>query len=48
MEVSNLNKECVKSRFRDSAYRSFKQVAKISEKRVNLKEGKALNLAFII
>ena len=31
LEVSNLNKECVKSRLRDGTYTSFKQVPKISE-----------------
>ena len=30
--VSNLNEECVKSRLQDSAYISFQQVSKISEK----------------
>ena len=32
LEVSNLNKECVKSRLWDTAYISFKQVSNISEK----------------
>ena len=32
LEVSNLDKECVKSRLRDSAYTSFKQVSKILRK----------------
>ena len=41
--ISNLNKECVKSRLRDSAYTSFKQVSKISEKNLSNKEVKALN-----
>ena len=43
LEVSNLNKECVKSRLRDSAYRSCKQVSKISEKNLSKEEVKALN-----
>ena len=42
LEVSNLNKECVKSRLRD-AYRSFKEVSKISEKNLSKEEVKALN-----
>ena len=41
--ISNLNKECVKSRLRDSAYTSFKQVSQISEKNLSNKEVKALN-----
>ena len=32
LEVSNLNKECVKSRLRDSAYTSFKQVLRFLRK----------------
>ena len=32
LEISNFNKECVKSILRNSAYASFKQVSKISEK----------------
>ena len=43
LEVSNLNKECVKSRLPDSAYTSFKQVSKISEKNLSKEEVKALN-----
>ena len=43
LEVNNLNKECVKSRLRDRAYRSFKQVSKISEKKFSTKEVKALS-----
>ena len=43
LEVSNLNKECVKSRLRDSANTSFKQVSKISEKNLSKEEVKALN-----
>ena len=37
LEIINLDKECVKSRLRDSAYTLFKQVSKISEK--NLSNG---------
>ena len=43
LEVSNLNKDCVKSRLRDSAYTSFKQVSKISEKNLSKGEVGALN-----
>ena len=43
LEVSNLKKECVKSRLRDSTYTSFKQVSKISEKNLSKEEVKALN-----
>ena len=43
LEVSNLNKECVKSRLRDSAYTSFKQISNISEKHLSKEEVKALN-----
>ena len=43
LEVSNLNKECIKSRLRDSANTSFKQVSKISEKNLSREEVKALN-----
>ena len=43
LEVSNLNKECVKSRLRDSAYTSFKQISNISEKNISKEEVKALN-----
>ena len=32
LRVSNLNEECVEGRLQDSAYISFKQVSKISEK----------------
>ena len=42
LEVSNLNKECVKSRLRDSTYTSFKQVSKISEKNLSKDKVKAL------
>ena len=43
MEVSKLNKECVKSRLRDSANTSFKQVSKISKKYISKGEVKVLN-----
>ena len=43
LKVSNLNKECVKSRLGDSAYTSFKQVSNISEKNLSKEEVKALN-----
>ena len=43
LEISNLNKECVKSRLRDSAYASFKQISKISAKNLSKEEIKALN-----
>ena len=43
MEVSKLNKECVKSKLRDSASTSFKQVSKISEKNLSIEEVKALS-----
>ena len=43
MKVSNLNKECVKSRLGDSAYTSFKQVSNISEKNLSKEEVKTLN-----
>ena len=43
LEVSNLNKECVKSKLRDSTYTSFKQVSKISEKNLSKEEVKELN-----
>ena len=45
-EVSNLNKECVKSRLRDSAYTSFKQVSKISETNLS-KEDKGNNIVIL-
>ena len=32
LDTGNFNKECVKSRLRDSAYSSFKKVSKISDK----------------
>ena len=41
--IGNFNKECVKSRLRDSAYSSFKQTSKISEKNLSREEVKALN-----
>ena len=43
LDVSNLNKECVKSRLQNSAYTSFKQFSKISEKNLSKEEVKALN-----
>ena len=43
LEVSNLNKEYVKSRLVDSTYISFKQFSKISEKNPSKKEVKAFN-----
>ena len=41
LEVSNLNKECVKSRLRDSAYTPLEQVSKISEESLSKEEVKA-------
>ena len=32
LNICNFNKECVKSKLQDSAYSSFKQVCKISDK----------------
>ena len=43
IEISNFNKECVKSRHRDSAYISFKQISNISLKNLSTEELKALN-----
>ena len=43
MDISDFNKECVKSRLWDSAYASFKQVSKISDKNLSREEVKALN-----
>ena len=43
LEVSNHNKECLKSTLRDRAYTSFKQVSKISEKNLSKEKAKALN-----
>ena len=43
LDTGNFNKECVKSRLRDSAYSSFEQVSKISDKNLSKKEVKALN-----
>ena len=43
LEVSNLNKECVRSRLPDGVYTSFKQVSKISEKNLSKQEVKVLN-----
>ena len=43
LEVGNLNKECANSRLRDSAYTSFKQVSKVSQKNLSKEEVKAPN-----
>ena len=43
MEVSKLNKKCVKSKLRDSASTLFKQVSKVSEKNLSIEEVKALS-----
>ena len=43
LDISDFNKECVKSRLRDRAYTSFKQVSKISDKNISREEVKALN-----
>ena len=43
LDIGDFNKECVKSRLRDSAYSSFKQVSRISDKTVSREEVKALN-----
>ena len=43
LDIENFNKECVKSRLRDSTYSSFKQVSKISDKNLTREEVKALN-----
>ena len=32
LDIGNFNEECVRSRLRDSAYSSFKQVSKISDR----------------
>ena len=42
MDIGDFNKECVKSRLRDSAYSSFKQVSRISDKNRSREEIKAL------
>ena len=43
MDIGDFNKECVKSRLRDSAYSSFKYVSRISDKNLSREEVKALN-----
>ena len=43
MGIGNFNKKCVKSILWDSAYSSFKQVSKISDKNISREEVKALN-----
>ena len=43
MDIGDFNKECVKSRLRDRAYSSFKQVSRISNKSLSREEVKALN-----
>ena len=43
LDIGDINKECVKSRLRDSAYSSFKQVSRISDKNLSREEVKALN-----
>ena len=42
-DIGDYNKECVKSRLGDSAYSSFKQVSRISDKNLSREEVKALN-----
>ena len=41
--IGNFQKECVKSRLWHSAYSSFKQVSRTSEKNLSREEVKALN-----
>ena len=43
LDIGEFNKECVKSRLRDSAYSSFKQVSRISDKNLSREDAKALN-----
>ena len=43
MDIGDFNKECVKSRLRDSAYSSFKQVSRISDKNLSREDVKPLN-----
>ena len=43
LDIDNFNEECVKSRLRDSAYSSFKQVFKMSDKNLSKERVKALN-----
>ena len=42
-DIGNFNKECVKSRLRNSVYSSFKQASRISDKDLSREEVKALN-----
>ena len=39
LNICNFNKECVKSKLQDSAYSSFKQVCKISDKNPSQRGG---------
>ena len=43
LDIGDFNKEFVKSRLRDSAYSSFKQVSRISDKNLSREDAKALN-----
>ena len=43
LDIGEFNKECVKSRLRDSAYSSFKQVSRLSDKNLSREDAKALN-----
>ena len=43
LDIGDFNKECIKSRLRNSAYSSFKQVSRISDKNLSREEVKALN-----
>ena len=43
LDIDNFNEECVKSRLRDSAYSSFKQVFQMSDKNLSKERVKALN-----
>ena len=40
LDIGNFNKECVKSRLKESAYSSFKQVFKTSNKHLSIGEAK--------
>ena len=42
-DIGDFNKECVKSRLRNSVYSSFKQASRISDKDLSREEVKALN-----
>ena len=42
-DIGDFNKEFVKSRLRDSAYSSFKQVSRISNKNLSREQPKTLN-----